>query len=146
MTTNSKRYVCSFHRTGMTSRSDILLCHIRRRGRLVRAWHDSDGREVGVWRTKGGRSAVVGHDKRGLVVMYWSEGPGDKWQLGSGAGPLPAPAPAGLDEAANDTVQLIVQALRDLEIMQRVDDYARGRDRDGQPWQERLDHLYKQIY
>lgn len=138
----------SFHRTGMTSRSDILLSHIKRRGRMVRTWHDSEGRLVGTWRTKAGGSAAVGHDKRGLVVMYSCDDPGDKWQLGPGSGPLPAPElpAAGLDEAANDTVQMIIEALHDLGLMQRVADYARGAERDGPDWQERLDHLHQQIY
>jgi hypothetical protein len=53
---------------------------------------------------------------------------------------------AGLTEPVNDTVQLIVEALQDLGLHQRISDYAVGRDRDGEPWQARLDALYKEIY
>jgi hypothetical protein len=51
-----------------------------------------------------------------------------------------------LGDDNNDTIQTIVEALQDLDLMQRVADYARGRERDGTPWQERLDALCKEIY
>lgn len=51
-----------------------------------------------------------------------------------------------MDEDNIDTVQMIIEALQDLDLMQRVADYARGHDRDADPWQDRLDKLYREIY
>jgi hypothetical protein len=54
----------------------------------------------------------------------------------------------GLSEDANDFAQLLLEAVQDLDLMQRFQDYVRGRHRDADlGWfEQELEKFRKEIY
>jgi hypothetical protein len=58
------------------------------------------------------------------------------------------PQRVGLSDEANDFAQLLLEAVQDLGLMQRVADYARGRERDADiGWfEQELAKFTKEIY